>query len=181
MEWVHIAHANSAENLPKVVVDYAHTPDALEKALLALQPLAKERSGQLWCVFGCGGNRDAGKRPLMGSVAERCAQQVIVTSDNPRGEPAGAIVAQVMAGLSSNAAARTQSILDRAEAIASVIAQAQAQDLILIAGKGHETTQEIQGEIKPFSDVAHAQLALTHRLERFSVDSSALNQGAAFT
>jgi UDP-N-acetylmuramoyl-L-alanyl-D-glutamate--2,6-diaminopimelate ligase len=168
MEWVRLnaAMLDQAEAaLPKVVVDYAHTPDALEKALLALQPLAKERGGQLWCVFGCGGNRDAGKRPLMGAVAERCAQRVIVTSDNPRGESAESIASQIVAGLSSNAAQRTPSILDRAEAIACAITQAQTQDLVLIAGKGHETTQEIQGEIKPFSDVAHAQAALARRLE----------------
>jgi UDP-N-acetylmuramyl-tripeptide synthetase len=188
MEWVQLDHASGAEHLPKVVVDYAHTPDALEKALFALQPLTqeRERDGELWCVFGCGGNRDAGKRPLMGAVAERCAQRVIVTSDNPRGESAEAIASQIVAGMSSSVAARTSVVLDRAKAIASAIAQAQAQDLILIAGKGHETTQEIQGEIKPFSDVGHAQAALARRLEHglnasHSSAPSALNQGTFST
>jgi UDP-N-acetylmuramoyl-L-alanyl-D-glutamate--2,6-diaminopimelate ligase len=181
MEWIQVDHASDTEKRPKVVVDYAHTPDALEKALLALQPLAQERGGQLWCVFGCGGNRDAGKRPLMGAVAERCAQRVIVTSDNPRGESAEAIASQIVAGLSSNAVVRTLVILDRAEAIATAVAQAQAKDLILIAGKGHETTQEIQGEIKPFSDVAHALAALTHRLERSSAAPSPIHQGTVST
>jgi UDP-N-acetylmuramoyl-L-alanyl-D-glutamate--2,6-diaminopimelate ligase len=128
--------------LPQVVVDYAHTPDALDKALRALQPFAAERGGLLWCVFGCGGNRDATKRPLMGRIAQELAQRVIVTSDNPRDEAPGDIVQQIVA------------------AIAQAVREAGAHDVVLIAGKGHEDYQEIRGVKHRFSDLDEARTAL---------------------
>ena len=146
---------------PEVVVDYAHTPDALAQVLSALRPLAESRGGALWCVFGCGGNRDATKRPLMGAAAAQGADHVVVTSDNPRDEDPQAIVAQVLAGLP---AGRAQAVVDRAEAIARAVAAAGPRDVVLIAGKGHETTQETAGEKRPFSDVEHAAAALARRL-----------------
>lgn len=150
--------APAAAALPAVLVDYAHTPDALEKALLALQPLAAARGGALWCVFGCGGNRDAGKRPLMGAIAQRLAQQVVVTSDNPRHEVPAAILADIESGLSPTAA--VQVIEDRRAAIAHAVSQARSHDVILIAGKGHETYQDVAGVQHPFSDTAEAGAAL---------------------
>jgi UDP-N-acetylmuramyl-tripeptide synthetase len=152
---------------PAVVVDYAHTPDALDKALQALTPLAQARGGQLWCVFGCGGDRDATKRPLMGQAAVRGAAHVVVTSDNPRSEDPARILAQVMAGArQSQAAAATrslQAIEDRREAIVHAVRQAAPEDVVLIAGKGHEQTQEIAGVKHPFCDVAEATAALQAR------------------
>ena len=137
-----------------VIVDYAHTPNALEAALRALRP---HSSGQLWCVFGCGGDRDRGKRALMGQVAERGADRIVVTSDNPRGEDPQAIIDDIVSGM--NAAATV--IEDRAAAIAWAVREAAAGDLILIAGKGHEDYQEICGKRLPFSDVAVAAQALS--------------------
>jgi UDP-N-acetylmuramoyl-L-alanyl-D-glutamate--2,6-diaminopimelate ligase len=146
---------------PLAVVDYAHTPDALDKALAGLRPLAQQRGGALWCLFGCGGDRDPIKRPMMAAVAERQADRVIVTSDNPRSENADAIISQVLLGLSRPEAAQVQP--DRAAAIADAIAQAAPQDVVLIAGKGHEAWQEIAGQRIPFSDRIHAQDALAQR------------------
>lgn len=152
---------------PAVVVDYAHTPDALAKALQALAPLAAARGGQLWCVFGCGGDRDAAKRPLMGQAAVRGAAQVVVTSDNPRSEDPTDIVAQVMAGARSSPAAgglrSVQSIVDRRAAIVHAVDRAAPEDVVLIAGKGHEQTQEIAGVKHSFCDVAEATAALRVR------------------
>ncbi len=162
---------DSKNLLPEVVVDYAHTPDALEKALRALQPWAANRQGQLWCVFGCGGNRDALKRPLMAAVAQRYAGQMVLTSDNPRDEAPATILAQIASGLSSQN--RAMQIEDRAEAIAYAIQQAKTQDVVLLAGKGHEDTQEIQGRKLPFSDVAQAQLALATRVQRLQQEKRA--------
>ena len=147
---------------PQVVVDYAHTPDALEKALVALQPFADERGGKLWCVFGCGGNRDAGKRPLMGALAQRLSHQVIVTSDNPRNEAPAFILLQIVAGLPGHQE-RVKVIEDRRAAIAHAVRNADARDVILIAGKGHEDHQEIRGVKHPFSDAAEASAALAKR------------------
>ncbi len=147
---------------PLVAVDYAHTPDALEKALLALRPLAQARSGRLWCVFGCGGDRDPVKRPLMGAVAARLADVACITSDNPRSEAPAAIMAQIRAGMPAD----LPSLLayeDRAAAIAAVVAHAAGNDVILVAGKGHEDYQEIQGARRPFSDMEQAQRALSLR------------------
>ena len=149
----------------EVIVDYAHTPDALEKVLQTLRPLAAQRGGELWCVFGCGGDRDATKRAPMGAIAARLARHVVVTSDNPRGEDPAAIAAQVVAGMPAGpASGRVREVLlDRAEAIDWVIARAAAADVVLVAGKGHETWQETLGQRLPFSDVEHARLALVRR------------------
>ena len=150
-----------APGQPLVAVDYAHTPDALDKALRALRPLAQERGGQLWCVFGCGGDRDAGKRPLMGAVAQQQADRVLVTSDNPRSEDPALIIHQILQGTIAGASVLPEP--DRAAAIAAAIGQADALDVVLIAGKGHEDTQETAGVRLPFSDMAHAQAALQAR------------------
>jgi UDP-N-acetylmuramoyl-L-alanyl-D-glutamate--2,6-diaminopimelate ligase len=143
---------------PQVVVDYAHTPDALEQALANLREHA---AGRLLCVFGCGGDRDRGKRPLMGAVAERLADRVIVTDDNPRSEDGDAIVAQILGGMQAPEAALVER--RRGLAIRRAVALAGADDLVLVAGKGHETTQEL-GDLKlPFSDRAQVQQALSER------------------
>jgi UDP-N-acetylmuramyl-tripeptide synthetase len=147
---------------PLVAIDYAHTPDALDKALLALRPLAQARGGKLWCVFGCGGDRDAAKRPLMAAVAEKNADLVLVTSDNPRSEKPEHIISQILLGLSHNACVHVQG--DRALAIAEAIAQAAPADVLLLAGKGHESTQEVQGVKTPFLDKTHAEAALARRV-----------------
>ncbi len=146
---------------PLVIVDYAHTPDALEKVLLALRPVGRARQGQLWCIFGCGGDRDTSKRALMGAAAQKNADQVVVTSDNPRSESAAAIIRQIASGLVAGKAVRLQP--DRAKAIAETIASAGSNDVVLIAGKGHEDYQEISGIRYPFVDLSHAQAALDAR------------------
>lgn len=143
---------------PLVVIDYAHTPDALEQALATLRAHC---AGRLVCVFGCGGERDQGKRPQMGAIAERLADAAIVTDDNPRGEDGDAIVAQVLAGFA--APQRVAVERDRAAAIARAVREAQAGDVVLIAGKGHETYQEIAGTRRPFDDLAEARRALEAR------------------
>ena len=142
---------------PLVVVDYAHTPDALEKALAALRP-AVAAGRRLVCVFGCGGDRDRGKRPLMAQAAVRFADHVVVTSDNPRTEDPHAIIDDIMAGVRGGAA---EAVEDRQVAIFSAVHQARPGDVVLLAGKGHETYQEIHGVRHPFSDreVAAAALA----------------------
>jgi UDP-N-acetylmuramyl-tripeptide synthetase len=146
---------------PLVAVDYAHTPDALDKGLQALRPLAAQRGGKLWCIFGCGGDRDPMKRPLMAAVAEKNADRVVVTSDNPRSEKPEAIISQVLLGLSHAECVEVQA--DRARAIAETVATAAPQDVILVAGKGHEDYQEIAGVKHAFSDQAHAMQALKAR------------------
>jgi UDP-N-acetylmuramoyl-L-alanyl-D-glutamate--2,6-diaminopimelate ligase len=146
---------------PLVAVDYAHSPDALDKALLALQPLARQRGGKLWCVFGCGGERDPTKRPMMAAVAEKNADRVVVTSDNPRGEKPENIISQILLGLSHDESVQVQA--DRALAIAETIAAAAPEDVVLLAGKGHEEYQEVAGARHPFSDKLHAQAALDAR------------------
>ncbi|MDP3164901.1 MAG: UDP-N-acetylmuramoyl-L-alanyl-D-glutamate--2,6-diaminopimelate ligase [Hydrogenophaga sp.] len=151
----------TAIDQPLVLVDYAHTPDALDKALQALQPLAAQRGGALWVVVGCGGDRDAGKRPLMAAVAEREAAHAVLTSDNPRSEDPIHILGQMVAGLSHPGAALVEP--DRAAAIALAVARAQAADVVLIAGKGHEDYQDVMGVKKPFSDLVQARHALTRR------------------
>ena len=146
------------EGQPLAVIDYAHTPDALDKALAALRDTARARGGRLVCVFGCGGNRDPGKRPLMGGVAARRADSVILTSDNPRDEDPQAILADIARG-----APGARVIGDRAEAIRAALAEADARDVVLVAGKGHETYQEIGGRRQPFSDADCAAAALAAR------------------
>ena len=145
----------------EVVVDYAHTPDALEKVLGALRPLATSRGGRLVCVFGCGGDRDATKRRLMGAIAESQADVVVVTSDNPRSEAPASIIEAVLSGM--RIAAQATAIEDRREAIAQAIRSAREGDVVLLAGTGHEDYQEIAGVKRPFSDLEEAQRALTAR------------------
>ena len=147
---------------PTVIVDYAHTPDALEKVLLALREVSEPGGGKLLCVFGCGGDRDRGKRSMMGRVAERFSDFCIATSDNPRSENPREIIADIVSGMDSE---NHEIIVDRATAIQSAIRYAQQGDTVLIAGKGHENYQEISGIRHPFSDV--------------SVALDALNQGRA--
>lgn len=153
--------APSADTEPLVLVDYAHTPDALEKALQAVQPLAAHRGGALWVVVGCGGDRDATKRPLMAAVACQQAARVVLTSDNPRSEEPAAILRQMQAGVPAGHA--VQVIEQRAEAIAHAVQTAAPADVVLIAGKGHEDYQEIRGVRHPFSDLQQATLALAAR------------------
>jgi UDP-N-acetylmuramoyl-L-alanyl-D-glutamate--2,6-diaminopimelate ligase len=140
---------------PLAVVDYAHTPDALAQAL---ESLRRHTRGRLVCVFGCGGERDRGKRPQMAEVAERLADRVIVTDDNPRGESGDAIVAEILAGF--RAPQQVEVERDRARAIARAIGAAAAGDVVLIAGKGHEPYQEIAGERRPFDDAWQARQVL---------------------
>ncbi|MCE8014644.1 UDP-N-acetylmuramoyl-L-alanyl-D-glutamate--2,6-diaminopimelate ligase [Halomonas sp. MCCC 1A17488] len=149
---------------PAVIVDYAHTPEALENALVALREHLPG-DGRLWCLFGCGGDRDSGKRPLMAAAAERHADRLVVTDDNPRSEDPAQIRAQILAGVSEAAAPRTESIAGRREAIARTLAQAGSDDVVLIAGKGHEPYQEIDGVRHAFSDLAEADAALARREE----------------
>lgn len=143
---------------PLVVVDYAHTPDSLARAIVALRGHTR---GELVCVFGCGGDRDRSKRAPMGRAAASGADRVIVTSDNPRSEPATAIIDDILGGI--DARANVTVIEDRAAAIARAIADASVDDVVLIAGKGHETTQEVNGQRQPFSDSTHALAALRGR------------------
>ncbi len=143
---------------PLVVVDYAHTPDALEQALSSLR---EHTPGRLTCVFGCGGDRDRGKRPQMAAIAERGADRIIVTDDNPRSEDGDAIVADILAGFGDRARIEVQR--DRAAAIAKALDGAGGSDILLIAGKGHETYQEVAGEKYPFDDLAIARAALEAR------------------
>jgi UDP-N-acetylmuramoyl-L-alanyl-D-glutamate--2,6-diaminopimelate ligase len=145
----------TAPGAPAVVVDFAHTPDALEKVLAALRPATR---GKLVCVFGCGGDRDAGKRPLMAAAAETHADELWLTSDNPRSEAPLAIIADMRAGLTGRVAAHV--CADRRQAIESALAAAGPDDTVLVAGKGHEDYQEIAGERRPFSDRALAALLL---------------------
>ncbi len=148
----------NGRELPQVVVDYAHTPDALDKALSALQGLAQARGGELVCVFGCGGDRDRGKRPQMGAIAARLAGRVVVTTDNPRTEAPVQIMGDIAV-----AAPDALVIEAREEAIRMAITEAGSRDIVLIAGKGHEDYQEVNGVRRPFSDVAEARAALLER------------------
>jgi len=143
---------------PLVVVDYAHTPDALEQALTSLRA---HTAGRLVCVFGCGGDRDQGKRPLMGAIVERLADRVVITDDNPRSEDGGAIIAQILGGL--RAPQQAIVLRDRAAAIRRAVSEAGTGDVILVAGKGHEPYQEVNGVKHPFDDAAVAGRALGAR------------------
>jgi UDP-N-acetylmuramoyl-L-alanyl-D-glutamate--2,6-diaminopimelate ligase len=146
------------DGLPLMVVDYAHTPDALEQALTTLRAHTR---GRLLCVFGCGGDRDRGKRPLMAAIAEKNSDAVIVTDDNPRSEDGDAIVADIVAGFASFATVRIER--DRARAIAMARAEAAAGDIVLVAGKGHEAYQEVAGIKHAFDDLAVARSVLGAR------------------
>ncbi len=147
---------------PLAVVDYAHSPDALEQALIGLRPLANSDGGRLVCVFGCGGDRDRGKRALMGALAARNADQVVLTSDNPRSEDPLEIIAEILEGVLGEARSGQAPLViaDRRQAIVAAIAGASAGDVVLIAGKGHEDYQERAGRRIPFSDAAVAAEAL---------------------
>lgn len=144
-----------APGRPRVVVDYAHTPDALEKALSSLR---EHTSGRLFCVFGCGGDRDRGKRPQMGEIASRLADRIVITDDNPRSEDPAQIVAEILSGMPDRHAVHVEH--DRAKAIAVSIAAAGASDMVLVAGKGHEDYQEAGGRRVPFSDIEQVQRVL---------------------
>jgi UDP-N-acetylmuramoyl-L-alanyl-D-glutamate--2,6-diaminopimelate ligase len=145
------------DNKPLAIIDYSHTPDSLEKAL---QILREQCKGKLWCVFGCGGDRDRGKRPLMGKIAEQYADCVVITDDNPRHENAREIVAEILTGLMDPAGAIIEH--DRRRAIEHALNCAQSDDIVLIAGKGHETYQIIGDQKNIFSDVLEAQLVLNN-------------------
>ena len=148
---------------PLVVVDYAHTPDALAKVLNALKPAARARGGRLVCVFGCGGDRDRGKRPQMAATSAALADLSVLTSDNPRSEDPEAILAEMRAGLPAGCASWSET--DRRLAIRRAIRDADVADVVLVAGKGHERTQEIAGVREPFYDPDEVRAALTLREE----------------
>lgn len=148
----------SPDARPTVIVDYAHTPDALEKVLIALR---QHCGGKLWCIFGCGGDRDSGKRPLMAAVAEQFADRVVVTSDNPRNEDPGAIITDIMKGFTRPQAVKVE--VNRGDAIRWVVAEAADNDRVLVAGKGHENYQQIGSAKLPFSDQLEARNALNDR------------------
>lgn len=143
---------------PAIYVDYAHTPDALQQSLATLRPICRDR---LWCVFGCGGDRDTGKRPLMGAVAARLADQVVITSDNPRHEAPEAIAADIARGIPPES--NPIFTLDRREAIANALDLAREDDVILVAGKGHETSQQFADRVIEFSDAAVIHELLAER------------------
>ena len=153
------------EGAPLIVIDYAHTPDALDKVLTSLRP-AVATGGELACVFGCGGDRDRGKRPEMGRVAARLADRLIVTSDNPRSEDPSAIASDIVRGIRETGNRRYSIELDRAMAIAHAIGDAKPGDVVLLAGKGHEPYQERTGVRHAFLDFDHAARALERRSGR---------------
>jgi UDP-N-acetylmuramoyl-L-alanyl-D-glutamate--2,6-diaminopimelate ligase len=157
MELIEVGRQQKSEGL-LVVVDYAHTPDALQKTLQALRPIAEQRGGKIWCVFGCGGDRDISKRSQMGAAAYQYADQVVITSDNPRSEEPQKIMEMVRSGIAKDAV-NVQMVEDRAAAIMAAVRNASTRDIVLVAGKGHETTQEIQGKKFDFTDQEHIRLA----------------------
>ncbi|WP_085314872.1 UDP-N-acetylmuramoyl-L-alanyl-D-glutamate--2,6-diaminopimelate ligase [Derxia lacustris] len=159
---------------PLVVVDYAHTPDALEQALTALRPIARVRGGRLVALFGCGGDRDRSKRPVMARIGAELADAVWLTSDNPRGEAPEAILGDMAQGVPAGARVRVEP--DRARAIAGAIAGLAPRDVLLVAGKGHERTQDIGGVKLPFYDPEQVAAALARRAGR---DASTTGEGAA--
>lgn len=164
---------------PLVVVDYAHTPDALSRALSALRAVATARAGRLVCLFGCGGERDPGKRPVMGRIAADLADHVVVSSDNPRTESPEAIVEQILTGIPETVRADVQ--VDRARAIMQTIWAAAPDDVVLLAGKGHETYQDIGGEKLPFDDREWARLALLlPQVKGVSTDTRRIGEGELF-
>ncbi len=164
---------------PLVVVDYAHTPDALSRALSALRAVATARAGRLVCLFGCGGERDPGKRPVMGRIAADLADHVVVSSDNPRTESPEAIVEQILTGIPDTVRPDVQ--VDRARAIMQTIWAAAPDDVVLLAGKGHETYQDIGGEKLPFDDREWARLALLlPQVKGVSTDTRRIGEGELF-
>lgn len=176
-----VAHSTQASTGrgPLVVVDYAHTPDALSRALAALRAVATARSGRLICLFGCGGERDPGKRPVMGRIAADLADHVVVSSDNPRTESPESIVEQILAGIPDSVNPDVQ--VDRARAIMQTIWAAAPDDVVLLAGKGHETYQDIGGEKLPFDDREWARLALLlPQVKGVSTDTRRIGAGELF-
>jgi UDP-N-acetylmuramoyl-L-alanyl-D-glutamate--2,6-diaminopimelate ligase len=157
MELIHLNKTQRTEG-PMIVVDYAHTPDALTKALNALRPIANQRNGKVWCVFGCGGDRDLGKRPQMGRAVQVSADHIVITSDNPRSEDPVSIITMIQAGMSGDLS-NVQALPDRAAAIMAAVRHADIRDIVLVAGKGHESSQEINGKKFDFSDQEHIRLA----------------------
>jgi UDP-N-acetylmuramoyl-L-alanyl-D-glutamate--2,6-diaminopimelate ligase len=155
------------QNSPSVVVDYAHTPDAIAQALTAMRQHLNQ-SAALWCVFGCGGDRDTGKRPLMGEQAEQHADRLVLTDDNPRSESSENIIEAILSGLQKPESALVKT--DRREAIFYAVAEAANDDMILVAGKGHETYQEKQGQKQPFNDIAVVMEAQTARQQQAGVN-----------
>lgn len=149
------------EMLPAVVIDFAHTPDALEKALLALR---RHCSGKLWCVFGCGGDRDPGKRPQMAEVVSRLADELVITADNPRGEKLSDIIGQMVKGIPQGTS--FQIVEERVRAVEFAICNARAGDVVLLAGKGHEAYQEINGIKHEYSDIAAATAVIEQLKQR---------------
>lgn len=177
LQWVEPIDNGQVSALPMVVVDYAHTPDALERAIAALRSIASARSGRLLCVMGCGGNRDKAKRPVMGGIAARLADDVIVTSDNPRDEDPAVIVQDIAHGMAIEPVVE----LDRAKAILRAVWGAQPADVILLAGKGHETYQEVKGARTRFDDRQWACFALTWRQgATLSTDTRRIGPGQLF-
>ncbi len=160
MQEVGLATEQQRVELPGVIVDFAHTPDALEKALTALKPHCE---GRLWCVFGCGGERDKGKRPEMGAMAAKYADRMVITTDNPRNESASEIVKEIEDGIGIGAAYQVE--LNREDAVRCAVMNAANDDLILLAGKGHEDYQEINGKKHPYSDKDVAEKILYERLQ----------------
>ena len=146
--------------VPLVVIDYAHTPDALESALRALR---EQSRGRVWCVFGCGGNRDPGKRPQMGAVASKLADSLVITDDNPRSEDGWRIIEDIRTGVSDTSTVRVER--DRREALRFAVEHASSEDVVLVAGKGHETWQEVGGVRRPFSDEAEVSRLLARVLQ----------------
>jgi murE/murF fusion protein len=174
-----IAPLSTAADLPLAVVDYAHTPDALMRALQALRPVADARDGRLICVFGCGGDRDPGKRAHMGRVASGWADALVITSDNPRTESPTAIIEQIAAGVGMRADVSIET--DRALAVLGTLWRANSRDVVLVAGKGHETYQEVAGERTPFDDREWVRLAmLLAVVPGVSTDTRKLGQGELF-
>ncbi len=158
-------NALGGDGLPLVIVDYAHKPDALDKVLVALRPVAEQRGGKLVCVFGCGGDRDPSKRAVMARIASERSDVVVVTSDNPRNEEPLAIIGQIMAGVPGHPGEPGFGTpilvqIDRSRAIACAVTAAKPADVVLVAGKGHEAYQEIKGEKLPFSDAEQVRAAL---------------------
>ncbi len=177
LEIVKALAVGAHRSAPLAVVDYAHSPDALERALLSLRDTAQVRGGKIWCVFGCGGDRDKLKRPLMGAIADRLADQVVITTDNPRSEDPLSIIEQIQKGMT-----RTPEVqLDRAKAILQTLWVAEPNDIVLIAGKGHETYQEVQGQRLVFDDSHWASFALTWlRGLSMSTDTRTIQPGQLF-
>jgi UDP-N-acetylmuramoyl-L-alanyl-D-glutamate--2,6-diaminopimelate ligase len=153
-----MSRVGGTEHEPLVVVDYAHTPDALEQSLASVR---EHTPGRLTCVFGCGGERDRGKRPLMAAIAEKGADRVVVTDDNPRGEDGDAIVAEIVAGFASPENVIVER--NRLAAITLALAEARPGDVVLIAGKGHEAYQEVAGTRHAFDDLTVARELLEMR------------------